>query len=79
MRNALLLLALLTFPGGAQAYVDPGVIAALSQMLYVGIFGVFAALVFRPWNWFKAKFGKDIPAESEAGEEGESGDAGSDK
>lgn len=38
------------------AYVDPGIIGALYQMIYVAIFGVVAAVIFKPWGFIKAQF-----------------------
>lgn len=37
-------------------YVDPGIIGALSQMLYAVVFGVIAAVIFKPWVFLKSKF-----------------------
>jgi hypothetical protein len=38
------------------AYVDPGIIGTLYQMVYVAIFGVVAAVIFKPWGFLKAQF-----------------------
>jgi hypothetical protein len=38
------------------AYVDPGIIGTLYQMVYVAIFGVVAAVIFKPWGFIKAQF-----------------------
>jgi hypothetical protein len=38
------------------AYVDPGIVGALYQMVYVAIFGVVAAVIFKPWGFIKAQF-----------------------
>ena len=38
------------------AYVDPGIIGTLYQVVYVAIFGVVAAVIFKPWGYLKAKF-----------------------
>ena len=35
------------------AYVDPGILGALYQMVYVAIFGVAAAVIFKPWAFIK--------------------------
>lgn len=38
------------------AYVDPGILGAIYQMVYVAIFGVAAALIFKPWAFIKHTF-----------------------
>ena len=48
---------LLVWPAHAHAYVDPGVLAVLTQGFYVLIM-VGAAFILRPWRYFKSLFGK---------------------
>lgn len=38
------------------AYVDPGIVGTFYQMIYVAIFGVIAAVVFKPWGFIRAQF-----------------------
>lgn len=57
--KATLLAALIVFfPGNAQAYVDPGFLSSVYQLLYVFIFGFLASLVFKPWNYLKSLFSR---------------------
>jgi hypothetical protein len=48
--------ALWTFPERAHAYVDPGLLGSLYQMIYVLIFGVLAGWVLRPFKFISMKF-----------------------
>ncbi|MFQ5477296.1 MAG: hypothetical protein ACE5E4_01635 [Candidatus Binatia bacterium] len=41
-------LLLAGYPGAAEAYVDPGVIATLYQLVYVLVFGLLLGLVTKP-------------------------------
>lgn len=47
-------LALATAPALAFAYIDPGILGALFQSMYVAIFGFLAAWVFKPWQYIKS-------------------------
>ncbi len=61
LKFAILVLALLLMPRTAYAYVDPGILSVLFQGLYVAVFGVAAAFIFRPWNYLKSVFKKGKP------------------
>ena len=60
MRKILLivLIVIVTVPGTAYAYVDPGIISMLYQILYIFIFGAISLLIFRPWGYLKSLFKK---------------------
>jgi len=38
------------------AYVDPGTISALYQVIYIAVLGAAAAVIFKPWGYAKATF-----------------------
>jgi hypothetical protein len=38
----------------AYAYVDPGILTVLYQMIYVAGFGILAAVVFAPYRYLKS-------------------------
>ncbi len=44
------------YPGVAQAYVDPGFLGSLYQMIYMFIFGVAAAWVLKPFRYISALY-----------------------
>lgn len=46
------------FATPAYAYVDPGFLGSLYQMVYMLIFGVFAGWVLRPYRYIAALFHK---------------------
>lgn len=45
-----------TFPEKAHAYVDPGLLGSLYQIIYIFIFGVLAGWVLRPFKFISMKF-----------------------
>jgi len=47
---------LMLMPLSAYAYIDPGVMGAVFQSLYVLIFGFIMAWVIRPWEYIKSFF-----------------------
>ena len=53
----LTILALL-FATPAYAYVDPGFLGSLYQMVYMLIFGVLASWVLRPYQYLTSLFQK---------------------
>ena len=55
----LLGLGLIFLPSPAFAYVDPGILAALYQVVYVFIFGVLASWIFKPWRYLKSLLFRD--------------------
>jgi hypothetical protein len=57
MRVAIVL-CLLVLPSLAYAYVDPGVLSALYQLMYIAIFGLITAVIFRPWAFLKTKISR---------------------
>jgi hypothetical protein len=52
------LLALLfwALPERAHAYVDPGLLGSLYQIIYVFVFGILAGWVLRPFKYISAKY-----------------------
>jgi len=54
--GAFLLAFLFIPPRPAQAYVDPGILGALSQVVYVFIFGALATWLLRPFRFVKRLF-----------------------
>lgn len=48
-----LVLPIVLIPSTAFAYVDPGIIAALYQAVYVFIFGTLVVWLLRPWVYIK--------------------------
>ena len=44
------------YPGIAHAYVDPGFLGSLYQMIYMFIFGVAAAWVLKPFRYISALY-----------------------
>lgn len=54
----LLLAGGILYPQTAMAYVDPGIVSVVFQMLYVAVFGATAAFIFKPWNFLKSLFKK---------------------
>ena len=46
------------FATPAYAYVDPGFLGSLYQMVYMLIFGVFAGWVLRPYRYLTSLFQK---------------------
>jgi len=51
----LLAISFWTYPERAHAYVDPGLLGSLYQILYVFIFGVLAGWVLRPFKFISMK------------------------
>ena len=51
-------------PSLAFAYVDPGIIGALWQWLYVLVIGAVGAWVMRPWTYIKSFFVKQEKVDS---------------
>ncbi len=47
-------LILIFAPTLAFAYIDPGIIGALFQGMYVVIFGFVTAWVLKPWQYIKS-------------------------
>ncbi len=47
---------LVFYPGVAQAYVDPGFLGSLYQMIYMFVFGVAAAWVLKPFRYLSALY-----------------------
>ena len=45
-----------TFPERAHAYIDPGLLGSLYQIIYIFIFGVLASWVLRPFKFISMKF-----------------------
>ena len=41
-------------PIPAFAYVDPGIIGAITQTMYIFIFGFVSAWVMKPWRYLKS-------------------------
>jgi hypothetical protein len=59
MKRAFTLTLLISFsPGYAYAYVDPGFLGSLYQIVYMLIFGVLAGWVLRPYKYLVAMFEK---------------------
>jgi len=56
MRLLVLFLGIVLFPSVAYAYVDPGFLSMLFQLIYVFIFGTLATLIFKPWRYIKSLF-----------------------
>jgi len=52
----LVAIALWSFPERTHAYVDPGLLGSLYQIIYILIFGVLAGWVFRPFKFISMKF-----------------------
>ena len=48
--------AIWTVPERAHAYVDPGLLGSLYQMIYILIFGVLAGWVLRPFKFISMKY-----------------------
>ena len=66
--GALLLAFLFIPPRPAQAYVDPGILGALSQVVYVFLFGALATWLLRPFRFVKRLWrpkgsAQQVPAE----------------
>ena len=51
----LMAIAIWTFPERAHAYVDPGLLGSLYQIIYIFIFGVLAGWVLRPFKFISMK------------------------
>lgn len=45
---------LMLLPKGAQAYVDPGVVAVLYQLGYLALFALATTFILRPWAYLKS-------------------------
>lgn len=62
MRFVMFIFLIPFYPEAAYAYVDPGFITALYQLVYVLIFGVLATFILNPWRslktWFLSVFCK---------------------
>lgn len=58
MPKLVLSLLIVFFPSTAYAYVDPGFLGALYQLIYVFIFGALATWVMKPVRFFKSTFAK---------------------
>ncbi len=54
--SLLLAIAFWTFPARAHAYIDPGLLGSLYQIIYVLIFGVLAGWVLRPFKYISMKY-----------------------
>jgi len=52
----LVAIAFWTFPVRAHAYIDPGLLGSLYQIIYIFIFGVLASWVLRPFRFISMKF-----------------------
>jgi hypothetical protein len=50
------LLGILLMPTVVFAYVDPGLISSLYQVLYVVIFGAVSTWIIAPWKYIKSLF-----------------------
>ncbi len=48
----------LTIPIAAQAYVDPGTVGALYQVLYILLFALISFTIMKPYNYLKSIFKK---------------------
>jgi nitrate reductase NapE component len=71
MKLLVLVLAIVFFPRVAYAYVDPGFLSILFQLVYVFIFGTLATLIFKPWRYIKSLF-KTSSSKKESESENES-------
>ncbi len=71
MRLLVLVLAIVFFPSVGYAYVDPGFLSMLFQLIYVFIFGTLATLIFKPWRYIKSFF-KASSSKKESESENES-------
>jgi len=49
-------LLLILYPTPAWAYVDPGIMASLYQLVYVLIFGVLLGWIIKPYRYFRSFF-----------------------
>ncbi len=63
-----LVLAIVLFPSVAHAYVDPGFLSMLFQLIYVFIFGTLATFIFKPWRYMKSLFKKSSSKEQSESE-----------
>lgn len=65
-------------PDLAWAYVDPGLLASLTQLLWVAMLGAIGAWVIRPWQYMKGLFrSKESAAEtSDASRDADVGESG---
>ena len=67
----LLLIIIFALPSLAHAYVDPGIIGAFFQVIFVVIFGSVLAFVTKPWRFIKSLFIKNKPKKTEKKEKKE--------
>lgn len=54
IRILFLTLILFSAPIPAFAYVDPGIIGAITQTMYIFVFGFVSAWVMKPWRYIKS-------------------------
>ena len=53
-----LVIAMLFYPGQAFAYVDPGLLSSLYQIIYAILAGAVFAWIAKPWNYLKSLSGR---------------------
>lgn len=56
LKTSLILALLLFCPRPAAAYVDPGVVGSLYQIIYVVVFGALLGFVARPYKYLTSLF-----------------------
>lgn len=55
-RLVVLVVLFVVTPTLAWAYVDPGILGVLYQLVYVFFFGTLVAWLLRPWRYLKVLF-----------------------
>jgi len=59
MKSLYIIVGVVLIPSISNAYVDPGFLSGIYQMLYVFIFGVVGVLIFKPFKYLKSLFKKN--------------------
>jgi hypothetical protein len=58
MKSLYIIVGIILSPSISNAYVDPGFLSGIYQMLYVFIFGVVGVLIFKPFKYLRSLFKK---------------------
>jgi hypothetical protein len=65
---------LLSLPSPALAYIDPGILTVLYQVVYVSVFGFLAIFIFTPYRYMKGLLQKLFGNASAERDESDSAD-----
>ena len=59
MKNTILIFLFFIYSTNSYGYIDPGILGALYQIVYVFIYGSLLAWIIKPWRYIKSFFNNE--------------------